>query len=413
MPPKALKSVEDARAEICRNAKRTPSELCPIHFAGGRILGGDIIALLDNPAGAVSSMDGYAVGIGANDLDKGAEFSVIGEASAGHMLDKMIGVGEAVRIFTGAHLPKGCDSVILQEDVRTDKNRLYVDEPIKVGQFVRPKGLDFKKGETLIPMGTKIRARHLALMALSGHSKIEVRKQPLVGIVSSGDELVYPGDPIKAGQLVNSNNLLLAEIIRQAGAKPVELGIIGDQAGALINRLEEHVKTQGHEGFDLIVTTGGASVGTHDHIASDLTAHKDSHLGFWRIAMRPGKPLIFGHWRHIPFLGLPGNPVSAGVCALVFVLPLIRALLGIEKEEETQKAVLACDLPENDRRQDYIRSIWVKTAKGTNEVAPLGRQDSSMLRSFSDADILIIRPPLAAPCKAGDIVSILPLPYGL
>ncbi len=416
MPQTKLKSVSDALRSVCQMMADMPAEDCPTTHAQGRVLAQPVNALLDHPAAAVSAMDGYAVCCDGRPMDKDRIFQVIGEAAAGHLFSQKVRPGEAVRIFTGAHLPQNTDTVILQEDVSREQDRICCHEPIRPGQFVRPKGLDFCAGQTVIKTGTILNARQIALAVLAGCQMISVRRKPMVAILSSGDELVTPDTLPTSGQLINSNSVFLSNALIKAGALPVDLGILPDKKGALIKRLEEAEKQFG--AFDLILSTGGASVGAHDHIVSDLEADQQSKISFWRIAMRPGKPLISGAWRKTPFLGLPGNPVSAGVCYIVFVLPAIQKALGLDMPAKPQMMTLAVDMPENDQRQDYIRAEIIYETQDRDQqliakVRPFDRQDSSMLRNFSRADILIIRPPFAPPLSAGQSVAVLPIPAGL
>ena len=264
----------------------------------------------------------------------------------------------------------------------------------------------------MIAAGTRLGARQMALAALCGQTdSLTVRRKPLVAILSSGDELVSPGIPPAPGQLVNSNSTFLSHAVRLCGAEPVNLGITPDQPGALTDRLHT-AQSELERPFDLILTTGGASVGSHDHLASDLTSSDPAALSFWKIAMRPGKPLIFGQWRDIPLLGLPGNPVSAGVCMTVFGLPALKTLLGQPADADIRHFALAAPVTENDRRQDYLRAVFDGVGE-TRTIRPLGRQDSSMLKAFSDAQGLIIRPPHAPALNTGDIVPVLVLPAGM
>ena len=409
--PTELKPVAEALATICAALAPVSTQQLSFDEAAHRILAADIIAAYDHPPAAVSAMDGYAVYTGGQPRPDGEQFDVVGEAAAGHLFTGTLSAGQAVRIFTGGHVPDGADAVVLQEDVQTDKTTITVLETIRPGQFIRPAGLDFTSGQTVIAAGTRLGARQMALAALSGQTdSLTVRRKPLVAILSSGDELVAPGTPPAPGQLVNSNSTFLSHAVRSCGADPVNLGIVADQPGALTARLAAAQAEQDHP-FDLILTTGGASVGSHDHLASDLTADDPAALSFWKIAMRPGKPLIFGQWQGIPLLGLPGNPVSAGVCMTVFGLPALKTLLGQPAEADIRHMPLAAPVPENDRRQDYLRGVFVGDGPGRT-IRPLGRQDSSMLKAFSDADALIIRPPHAPALNAGDDVPVLILPEG-
>ena len=410
--PAELKPVADALATICTALTPVDTETLSLADAADRILAKDIVAAYDHPPAAVSAMDGYAVHSSGQTLPAQSRFDVIGEAAAGHLFTASLTSGQAVRIFTGGHVPDGADAVVLQEDVQADKTTIIVQDTIRPGQFIRPAGLDFTSGQTVIAAGTRLGARQMALAALSGQTdRLTVRRRPLVAILSSGDELVPPGTTPAPGQLVNSNSTFLAHAVRSCGAEPVNLGIVADQPGTLTDRLAA-AQAEQNRPFDLILTTGGASVGSHDHLVSDLTASNPAALSFWKIAMRPGKPLIFGQWQDIPLLGLPGNPVSAGVCMTVFGLPAIKTLLGQSAEADIRTLPLAAPVPENDRRQDYLRSVFVVEGL-MRTIRPLGRQDSSMLRAFSDADGLIIRPPHAPALDAGQDVPVLILPEQL
>ena len=400
-----LKPVAEAQDAIFSMMGKAGTEMCPLPAAAGRVLAEDISANLNHPAANISAMDGYALMSGGNRLEIGTVAKVAGEAAAGHLSATAITSGTAVRIFTGAYLPEGADCVALQEDVSRDGDNITLNEGVEAGQFVRSKGMDFRAGEVILHAGQILGPRHLALASLAGFSALPVRQQPVIAILSSGDELVEVGTIPKAGQLINSNSVFLAEALANAGAKVVDLGIIPDKKGALISALEAGYAA--HTDFDMVVCTGGASVGNHDHIAGDLIEDSASKIDFWRIAMRPGKPLIAASWQEIPFLGLPGNPVSAGVCTLIFVLPALRYFLGLEAQPDIHTLRLDADLPENDRRQDYIRAVYTKNQDGRVSVKPLGKQDSSMLRNFCHADALILRPPFAKAAQQGEAVPVI------
>ena len=406
-----LKPVAEAQEAIFSMMGRTLGETIALEAADGRILAEDISALISHPAADISAMDGYAVQSGGAALLAGEKFQITGESAAGHIAATVIEQGQSMRIFTGAYLPEGANAIALQEDTRKEGDHIILQESVKRGQFVRPKGLDFNEGEVILSSGTPLGARHLALAALAGHTKLPVRKKPVVGILSSGDELVAVGTRPEIGQLTNSNSVFLRHALEQTGAEVIDLGIIEDRARALISALEAGLARHGQ--LDLIICTGGASVGNHDHIASDLMADSASEIDFWRIAMRPGKPLIAASWQNIPFLGLPGNPVSAGVCSLVFVLPAIRVFLGLPALPKTRLMPLAEDMPKNDRRQDFIRAQYVRNSHGQLCVKPFGKQDSSMLRNFCHAELLIIRPPHAKAALAGENVPVMDIPASL
>ncbi len=399
--------VEEALERICANLTVQPAEPLGIDKCHGRILAEDIISELTHPAADISAMDGFAIGASLG-LSSGSSFSVIGEAAAGSPFSRAVGPGEAVRIFTGGYLAAGTDTILVQEEVESlGDGRIMLTKTAKSGQFVRPQGLDFSLGDLLLPKGRRLSARDIALAALSGAETLRVRNRPRVGILSSGDELVSPGEHPQEGQLVNSNSLFLQQLVKATGGEPVDLGIIRDMPGALTQVVAEAGP------FDLLITTGGASVGDHDHIVSDITTSQNGSITFWKIAMRPGKPLIFGSIGATPILGLPGNPVSAGVCGLIFVKPALNAMLGIYEKSELMSAPLATSLPRNDRRQDYLRGYWVQLDDGSRAVMPASIQDSSMLSVFTHSEVLIVRPPNAPAVAEGSLTNILPIPDGI
>ena len=403
MPPKPLLPVADALASIEKAITALPAETLPLSEILGRYAACDYNAALTSPAQPVSAMDGYAArfedvaSLPRTLIQK--DISVAGKPSA-HKVQP----GEVVRIFTGAVVPTGADTIILQEDTEAKGEEILVKEASPKGRYIRPAGMDFSAGDRLVSAFQPLRARHLGLLASAGIAACRVCAAPRVAIINSGDELVPVGTVPAAGQLVNSNGIMLSAMIEALGGIPICLAPIKDKAGALHERLE----AQGP--FDLIVTTGGASVGDHDHIVSDLENDPQSQLGFWRIAMRPGKPLIFANWRSQPLLGLPGNPVSTAVCSLLFVRQAICALQGRPTDITYQTAKLATDLPENDRREDYLRATLSVDADGQALARPFAKQDSAMLSRLTRADCLIIRAPHARPAKAGDSVSILTFP---
>jgi molybdopterin molybdotransferase len=399
--------VAEALAQICENLPPLPSEPCNVTEARGRYLAEDVVAGLSHPAAHISAMDGYAIAASSG-LDAGTVYSVIGEAAAGAPFAGDLGPAEAIRIFTGAYLCTGADTILIQEEIETRPDgQISITQTARAEQFVRPQGLDFSTGNRLLPAGKCLTARDIALAALAGCSTLMVRKRPHIGILSSGDELVSPGERPQTGQLINSNSLFLHQLVTLSGGIAIDLGIIRDTPGALITA----VKAAGP--LDLLVTTGGASVGDHDHIVSDIMAADGGQIDFWKIAMRPGKPLIFGKIGNTPLLGLPGNPVSAGVCGLVFLQPALRSMLSASLTLAQPSATLATPLPENDRRQDYLRACFITQDDGSLAVTPAPQQDSSMLQTFTHADCLIIRPPHAPVAPNGTIVPILPFPVGI
>ena len=347
-------------------------------------------------------MDGYAVR--ASDvLSVPITLTQVGEAAAGAGFDGSIGDGETVRIFTGAPIPEGANAIVIQEDTKAKGDKIVIKSSVEVGQFVRPKGLDFEKGQVLLSAGTRLNSRHVALASAMNIPWLYVRRKPRIAILPTGDELVMPGEPLKPGQIISSNSLGLSAFVNAAGGVGVNLGIAQDNSDSIRN-LISNVK-----GADMLVTIGGASVGDYDLIKSVLS-EEGLNITFSRVAMRPGKPLIFGQIHGKPMLGLPGNPVSAGVTALLFLKPAIDLMLGRPNQNEPKEtAVLGLDLESNDQRQDYLRSTLVRENNGELHVMPFERQDSSMLAIFTDADCLVVRKPFAQPALKGERVPIIRL----
>ena len=398
-----LLPVSEARENMLKNISSLSSEKCSIEQAHNRIIAQDLTALLSHPAEAVSSMDGYAARI-SDIVDIPVTLPQVGISSAGHIYNKPLLSGQLVRIFTGAVIPDGCDTIILQENTKISQDGIEINERPRLEQYIRASGLDFSAGEKIISKSSKLTARECALIALAGYHEVPVIKQPKIGVLTSGDELVPPGEKPKTGQLVNSNNLLLCALIRACGGIAVDLGILPDKSGALIEHLEKYPD------LDLIITTGGASVGDHDYIAKDINKSAESELYFWKIAMRPGKPLMFGHYKNIPFLGLPGNPVSAGVCSVLFLEPIIKQFLSQDPTLVFSSALTTNSLPENDRREEYLRAKLLVDDEGNKQVSAASTQDSSMLATLASADCLIQRPAHSPRIEAGTPVPILNFP---
>jgi molybdopterin molybdotransferase len=394
-------SVDEAVARIARDFATLSSEIVPVAEACGRVLAEDAIARADHPPGPMSAMDGYAVrGV---DATLNAELRVIGESPAGRPFEGHVGEGEAVRIFTGGVVPDGADAVVIQEDTvsvaPSPSPRIRIKEAPFANENVRPRGLDFRNGEILLPRGHRLSPRDIALIAAGDLPHISVIRKPRVAVVATGDELSRPGEPRQAGGIVASSVYALVAMIRQWGGEAFDVGILKDRPEAFWT-LPEATKTA-----DLIVTQGGASVGDHDLVQSALKPH-GFVLDFWRIAMRPGKPLIFGRLRDTAFIGLPGNPVSAMVCAVLFIQPAIAAMLGMAYEPPILKAKLAAPLRGNGKRQDYIRARLVRR-DGVLFAEPFALQDSSMQKVFAQSDGLIIRSIDAPAAAAGDDVDVL------
>ena len=390
-------SVDEAVARITRAFAALPPEALPIAEAAGRVLAEDAVAKLDHPPAPMSAMDGYAVR--ADDARPGAELSIIGEAPAGRPFAGIVGAGEAVRIFTGGVVPDGADAVVIQEDTESKGARIVIKEAPRPGENVRRRALDFRAGEVLLGRGHRLSPRDVALLAAADLPHIPVIRKPRIAIVATGDELSRPGEPRKEGGIVASSTYALQAMVRNRGGAAFDLGILPDRPEAFAG-LPAVAKDA-----DLIVTQGGASVGDHDLVQTALKPHGFA-LDFWRIAMRPGKPLIFGHLKGMPFIGLPGNPVSAMVCAVLFIQPAIAAMLGMAYEPPIAKARLASSLKANGRRQDYIRTRLNRRG-GVLTAEPFALQDSSMQRVFAEADGLIIRRVNAPPAKAGEDVDVL------
>ena len=401
-----LLAVDEARERIIAALAPMTSESLPLSDTMGRVLASDVSARLSLPPAAVSAMDGYAVR-GGDCSAVGTTLRRIGESAAGRPWDGSVEAGTAVRIFTGAVVPQGADTIVLQEDVTAESEddgaRVTISELPKHGQFIRPAGLDVSKGDLILRAGTVMSARLIALAVSAGHSEISVWRRPHVGILSTGDELVRPGEVPGAGQIISSNATYLSAFVEACGGIPVDLGIARDRPGEMLACVRAAPAP-----LDLVITTGGASVGTHDHIVSDLNS-AGTELGFWKIAMRPGKPLLHGKIDDIPLLGLPGNPVSSAVCANIFLWPAVARLSGTDHEPQMIEARLGIDLAENDRRQDYLRSVLAYDGNGRPVVTPAKKQDSSMISVYAGANALVVRPPFDPPKTAGDTVMVMPL----
>jgi molybdopterin molybdotransferase len=394
--------VDEARSRILQALAPTAAETVPLAAAGGRVLARPVLARLTQPPADVSAMDGYAVR--AADAEQGTLLRVVGSAPAGHPFEGTVGPGEAVRIFTGAVLPPGADGILLQEDAETAESRVRVGETVRAGRWIRRRGLDFEAGELLLPPGRRLTARDVGLAAAANHPWLFVHRQPRIAILATGDEIALPGEPVPPGGIVSSNAHALAALVRANGGDPLVLPIAPDDETAIAQA------AVAARGCDLLVTTGGASVGEHDLVQSAL-GPEGFALDFWRIAMRPGKPLIWGRLGSTPLLGLPGNPVSALVCGVVFLLPALRRLSGLPAEAApgTMRARLGAALPENDRRFDFLRARLETSPEGETVALPFPVQDSSMLKTLARADALVLRPPHAPASAVGEAVEIIPL----
>jgi molybdopterin molybdotransferase len=398
-------SVEEARKRITEAAKPLAAEQVALLDAFGRVLAEDLVARRTQPPTAVSAMDGYAVRA-ADVATVPVDLKVIGSAPAGSAHDGALGPGEAVRIFTGAPVPTGADAIVIQEDTEVAGDIVTVKESSPLGHYVRPAGLDFREGDTLLTEGRALTARDIGLAAAMNRPWLMVRRRPRVAILATGDEVVMPGDPVGPNQIVSSNGLALAASVRVFGGEPILLGIAPDDRDALARM------AAGAAGADMLLTTGGASVGDHDLVQSVL-GEGGLEVDFWRIAMRPGKPLMFGRMGGALMIGLPGNPVSTLVCALLFVKPAIDTMLGLaQNAQRPPTARLAAPLPENDTRQDYLRATAETDPHGALIVRAFQKQDSSMMAPLAHADCLIVRPPHAPAAAEGDPVEVVMIPQG-
>ncbi|MBK18946.1 MAG: molybdopterin molybdenumtransferase MoeA [Rhodospirillaceae bacterium] len=399
-------SVEEARNKIMANMPLMPPEQVPLSEALGRVLAEDVSSRRTQPPNAVSAMDGYAVR--AEDVAKiPAKLKVVGHVPAGQEYDSAVGTNEAVRIFTGATIPDGADTIVIQENTELDGDDVNViDGDAPVGRFIRPAGLDFSEGDTLLQAGQVLTARDVGLAAGMNVPWLSVRRKPRIALLATGDEIVMPGDPLGPNQIVSSNGLALAAFIMARGGIPVDLGIAPDSEETL------RVMAEGAKGADMLITCGGASVGDHD-LVQQVLGKIGLEIDFWRIAMRPGKPLMFGNIGDTRMMGLPGNPVSSLVCATIFLIPAINAMLGINGDEvHYQTASLTKVLPENDEREDYLRAAITRSQNGELQATPFSKQDSSVFSGLARADALILRKPFAPAAPIGEQIQFMPLGGG-
>jgi len=400
----ALLSVEDAVARVLEGAVPLAAEQTKLIEADGRVLAADLAARRTQPPAAVSAMDGYAVR--AEDVAAApAGLKLIGEVAAGRPFDRKVGAGEAARIFTGGVLPIGTDTVVIQEIAIRDGDHVVINKMTPKGGNVRTAGLDFSQGEVLLGHGHRLTARDLALAAAMNYPELPVHRRPRIAVVATGDELVMPGVTPGPGQIVYSNGFALMALARREGAEIVDLGIVPDRLDDTIAAVR-----RGRElAADILVTTGGASVGDYDLVQKAFAA-EGMALSFWKVALRPGRPLMHGRLGAMQVLGLPGNPVAAYVCAVLFLVPLMRRLAGrSDLFPARESAVLGCDLPANDERADYIRARFTMRADGAPVVTPFPVQDSSLMTPLAKADCLLVRDAYAPSATAGSACEIIRL----
>ncbi|MER9236042.1 molybdopterin molybdotransferase MoeA [Mesorhizobium sp. M0622] len=391
----ALVPVAEALERLLHGAAALPGERVALLDAADRVLAEPVVALRTQPPFNASAMDGYAVRA-ADIASLPAKLSVIGMAPAGRGFAGAVQQGQAVRIFTGAPLPEGADTIVIQENVRDlGGGSVEVTEPTVQGRNIRRLGLDFAKGDVLLGQGRLLDPAALSLAASANHPEVCVVKRPLVAIIATGDELLPPGSELGPDQIISSNAYGVAAAAQSVGARALDLGIAPDRKEAIAALVTKAVKA----GANVIVTLGGASVGDHDFVHDVLTG-QGMTLDFWKIAMRPGKPLMFGRLGDIRCIGLPGNPVASLVCTQLFLKPLLARLGGRAFQQDIRRARLGAAMPANDLRQDYVRAV-VRHDAGTLVATPFGIQDSSMLKMLADANGLIVRAPFA-PAAAAD-----------
>lgn len=389
-------SVDEAIQRIVAAFSPAEAEGVSLDAAAGRVLAEGVVAQCDQPPFAVSSMDGYAVRAAGVEHPP-VRLKVIGAAPAGRPFSGCIGRHEAVRIFTGGAVPKGADAIVIQEDTDKGRETVLIETAAQPGRHIRPAGQDFRAGEILVSAGTRLAPQHVALIAAGDMPTVVVRRRPRVVFAATGDELSLPGEPRKPGGIIASSLFALQAQIEEWGAEAHSLGILPDRIDSIAGIADRA------SGVDLIVTLGGASVGEHDLIQRAL-APRGFQLDFWKIAMRPGKPLIFGRLGGTPLLGLPGNPVSSFVCALLFVRPAIAAMLGMKTEPQFAVARLGVAMKANDGREDYVRAR-LNRRDGDLWAEPFALQDSAMQKVLAEAGALIVRPPHAPAARPGETVQ--------
>jgi molybdopterin molybdotransferase len=401
----ALMPVADALAAILAGVEPMGEEMVALEDAYHRVLARDVAARRTQPPQAMSAMDGYAVRA-ADAAQVNARLKVIGEVAAGRPFDRALGAGEAARIFTGGVIPDGADAVVIQEDTVADGNIIKITEAAATGRHIRPAGVDFREGDVLLKGGSRLTERDLSLAASMNYPELPVRRRPRLALLATGDELVMPGERPGPGQIVYSNGYALRALARAEGADTIDLGVAADTMEATT----AGIRRARDLGADILVTTGGASVGDHDLVKESLEA-ENVKIAFWKIAMRPGKPMMHGRLGAMRVVGVPGNPVSSYVCTFLFVVPLIRALSGRKVIQGVREsALLGRDVAANDQREDYLRARLEERDDGTLIATPVNHQDSSLLANLAAAQALLIRAPFAPAAKAGSACEILRLP---
>lgn len=372
------------------------SETLPLAECDGRVLSTDLTARLTQPPFDASAMDGYALR-SADAADIGSVLTVIGQAAAGHAFTGTVGEGQAVRIFTGAPVPQGADTILIQEDAEVlEGGKIRTAFDVTAGRHIRPRGQDFTEGEAALKTGRELGFTELTLAAAMNHAALTVYRRPRITILATGDELLPPGSAPQPAQIIASNTFGVAALARQAGAEVIDLGIVADNDRLIRAAIGKAVAAN----VDVLVTLGGASVGDHDLVQAALKA-EGMQLDFWRIAMRPGKPLMVGAIGSMQVLGLPGNPVASLVCGLLFLEPLIRSIARRAPRQRAATARTATPLKANDHRQDYLRARFSTDENGLLVAEAHTKQDSSMMKILAHSDGLLVRPPNAPAAAAG------------
>lgn len=397
----SLLPVADALAKVLEGAEPGGAEAVSLHDAAGRVLASPLVALRTQPPFDASAMDGYAVR--AEDVAAvPARLRVIGEAPAGRLFGGTVKEGETVRIFTGAPVPEGADTILIQENaLKSEDGFIEATVPVAAGRHIRRRGLDFFEGQEILPAGRVLDPAALALAASANHPALPVVKRPRIAIIATGDELLPPGSKTGPDQIISSNAYGVAAVAKSIGAEALDLGIAPDQHEAIATLVRKALQSE----VDVIVTLGGASVGDHD-LVQEVLSSEGMALDFWRIAMRPGKPLMFGRLGNTRVLGLPGNPVASLLCSHLFLKPLLAHLGGLPHQPDIREAVLDAPMAANDLRQDYVRARL--EYRGDRLVAtPFEIQDSSMLRTLAASQALIVREPYAPAAESGSLCRVL------
>ena len=393
-------SVAEALQRVLAGACPLPAETVALKDARGRVLAQDVTALRTQPPDDLSAMDGYAVRA-ADVTQAPVTLTLIGEIAAGHPFDGTVGPGQTVRIFTGGVIPDGADTVVIQENTARDGDRVIVQKSAAKARNVRAQGIDFTQGQMLLPRGRKLTDRDLMLAAAMNHPAVSVHRRPKVAVLGTGDELLMPSSALRAGEIVYSNGFALAALAQSEGADVIDLGIARDR----LEEIAAAVRRARDGGADVLLTSGGASVGDHDLVQRALKA-EGLDLSFWRVALRPGRPMMHGLLDGMHVLGVPGNPVSSYVCAFLYLVPLIRKLSGrADIEQKVEAALLGSDLPANDERADYLRATLSDGPDGP-VATPVPVQDSSLMAPLAKADCLLIRAPGAPAAPAGSPCAI-------